>query len=134
MAQLTVDLPLPVLERLKRKARAGRRPVADQLVDALTTALNQESPVPSDLDVRLEGMQFLTDQELVKATKSSKARKLVRELASLREKQQQHQLTKDEGQRQKDLLDSLDRLILIRAQALVLLKERGQDISRLLQP
>ena len=134
MAQLTVDLPRPVLESLKRKARAGRRPVADQLVDALTTALSQESPEPSDLDACLEGMQFLTDQELVKAAKSTKARKITRELADLREKQHARRLTKDERQQQRVLLDSLDRLILIRAQALVLLKERGRDVSGLLRP
>ena len=134
MAQLTVDLPRPVLESLKRKARAGRRPVADQLVDALTTALSQESPEPSDLDACLDGMQFLTDQELVKAAKSTKARKIARELADLREKQHARRLTKDERQQQRVLLDSLDRLILIRAQVLVLLKERGRDVSGLLQP
>ena len=134
MAQLTVDLPRPVLESLKRKARAGRRPVADQLVDALTTALSQESPEPSDLDACLDGMQFLTDQELVKAAKSTKARKITRELADLREKQHARRLTKDERQQQRVLLDSLDRLILIRAQALVLLKERGRDVSGLLRP
>ena len=86
MALLTVELPKPVLDSLKRKARAGRRRVVDQLVETLTVALDQESPTPRDLEASLDGMQFLTDQELVKATKAAPARKITRELSALRDK------------------------------------------------
>jgi hypothetical protein len=41
-------------------------------------------------------------------------------------------LTKEERHRQQVLLNTLDRFILIRAQALVLLKQRGCDVSGLL--
>ena len=133
MALLTVELPKPVLDSLKRKARAGRRRVVDQLVETLTVALDQESPTPRDLEASLDGMQFLTDQELVKATKSAPARKITRELSALRDKCHTRRLTKDERHRQQVLLDTLDRFILIRAQALVLLKQRGCDVSGLLR-
>ena len=133
MALLTVELPKPVLDSLKRKARAGRRRIVDQLVETLTVALDQESPTPRDLEASLDGMQFLTDQELIKTTKPAPARKMSRELSALRDKSRARRLTKEESRREQVLLDTLDRFILIRAQALVLLKQRGCDVSGLLR-
>lgn len=133
MALLTVELPKPVLDSLKRKARAGRRGVADQLVETLTTALDQKSPTSRELEISLDGMQFLTDQELVKATRPTAARKLTRELSTLGDIGRERRLSKEERHRQQVLLDSLDSFILVRAQALVLLKRRGRDVSDLLR-
>ncbi len=133
MALLTVELPKPVLDSLKRKARAGGRGVVDQLVETLATALDQKSQTPSELEASLDGMQFLTNQELVKATRPAAARKLTRELSTLRDIGRDRRLTKAERHRQQVLLDSLDSFILVRAQALVLLKRRGRDVSDLLR-
>lgn len=133
MTTLTVQLPQPLLDSLKRKARVRRRPVVDEIVETLKTALTQESPTPRELELSLDGMQFLTDQELVKATKPTAAKKINRELSALRDRSGTRQLTKEERQRQQLLLESLDRFILIRAQALVLLKQRGRDVSGLMR-
>ena len=73
------------------------------------------------------------NQELVKATKSAPARKIARELSALRDKCHTRRMTKEERRRQQVLLDALDRFILIRAQALVLLKQGGCDVSGLLR-
>ena len=133
MTTLTVELPKPVLDSLKRRARAGRRRVVDELVETLKVALDRESPTPRDLEASLDGMQFLTDRELIKATKSTSARKVSRELSALRDQSHARRLSKDERHRQQVLLDTLDRFILIRAQALVLLKQRGRDVSGLMR-
>ncbi|MFM9965237.1 MAG: hypothetical protein ACKV2Q_28935 [Planctomycetaceae bacterium] len=133
MALLTVELPKPVLDSLKRKARAGRRGVADQLVETLTTALDQKLTTPCEFEASLDGMQFLTDQELVKATKPTAARKIARELSTLRDIGRARRLTKEERHRQQVLLDSLDSFNLVRAQSLVLLQQRGRDVSDLLR-
>ena len=133
MTQLTVELPQPVLESLKRKARLGRRRIADQLVETLTTALKQDSPPSSNGKSILDGMQFLTDQELMKMVRSNKGRKLSRELSELRELAVTRRLNKVERLRQQELLDAVDRCILIRAQALLLLKEHGRELPSGLQ-
>lgn len=132
MAQLTLDVPQPVLEQLRKSAKSARRGVEDEIVEILRLAIAVEG-VPYDVNSVVSGLRFLTDPELRKVAHPARIRKTANELASLNEKCQREGLGHDEQQRRDQLQGAIDRFVLIRAEALCLLKQRGRDVSGLLK-
>ena len=133
MAQLTVDLPKSMYESLRKKAKAARRGVDVELVEVLQKALTPDDGPTENVEGLLDGMKFLTDRELRKTAQSARIRKAAGELAELNDKCQRDGLSREERQRREQLLGVVDRFVLIRSEALALLKERGRDVSRLLR-
>ena len=133
MAQLTVDLPKSMYESLRKKAKAARRGVDVELVEVLQKALALDNGPTENVEGLLDGMKFLTDRELRKTAQPARIRKAADELAKLNDKCQRESLSREERQRREQLLGVVDRFVLIRAEALALLKERGRDVSGLLR-
>lgn len=134
MAQLTLDVPRPVLERLKKSAKSARRGIEDEIVQILRLAISIDDDAPYDVEGVVSGLRFLTDPELRKVAHPARIRKTAKDLASLNDKcQREGRLSHDENQSRDQLQSAIDRFVLIRAEALCLLQQRGRDVSGLLK-
>ena len=84
----------------------------------------------------LEAMNSFSDKVLWKTARSHLSAKDAQKLRQLNHKQQKHgqpSLTQLERQTLKNLGYQYDRSILLRSQAMLLLKERGHDITQILK-
>jgi plasmid stability protein len=135
MAERTVTIALPddLYDRLERRAAATRQSIADEVLQLLAAAVPAaDERLPSELEAELARMEELDDVALQRAARSSLAIRKARRLESLHFKVQAGGLTEAEQQDERALVRAYQRALLIRAQALALLKQRGQDISSLL--
>ena len=133
MAQLTVDLPQPIFQRLKKHAKTANRDVGAELIEVLRKALSIGSDAPREVESVVDGLQFLTDTELRKVAHPARIRKTASELAKLNDKCQREGLSDAEKIGSDQLLNAIERFVLIRAEALCLLRQRGRDVSGLLR-
>ena len=133
MAQLTVDVPQPILRRLKKHAKSAKHGVEEELIEVLRQALSLNENMPRDVEGVVDGLRFLTDAELRKVAHPSRVRKTAHELADLNDKCQREGLSDAEQLRRDQLRNAIDRFVLIRAESLILLQQRGRDVSGLLR-
>lgn len=75
----------------------------------------------------------LADEELWRFAKTAMPPEASQELEALHFKQRDEELSQDEEATRVKLLHDYERIMLIRAQAAKFLKDRGYDISRLLE-
>lgn len=129
---VTLRLPDPLYQRLKRQAEEAHRTVEDELLDVLAAAVPEDDELPADLVEALAPLAAMDDEALWRAARA----KLPAESAERREalsfKKQREGLTDPEAREAESLLREYERAMLVRAQAAALLKQRGHDISTLL--
>ena len=125
---ITVTLPAPVLNRLRRVAELTYRSVDDVLASTVSAALAAPPDVPSELADELAAMHVLSDEALWAAAQP---------VISAAEQQRLHQLNHIAGERelmqaeageQTALLHAYHRSMLHRAQALAILAQRGHPV------
>jgi hypothetical protein len=87
--------------------------------------------LPIGIDEELKQMTFLTDDELWRAARSQMTAVKNQRMQELMWKQQREGLAWHEQSEAEHLSRRADRVMLIRAQAAVLLKDRGHDISEM---
>ena len=85
--------------------------------------------MPQDVEAELAAFTSLSDDVLWLLARSTLTEVEQEELAALNSQAKQRPLTQEEQSRQQALLDTYDRLIVCRAQAALLLKLRGYDLS-----
>lgn len=125
-----LNLPRALYEQFRYRAKNNHRTVEAELLDAVTTAASSvEDELPTELEAELEGLVSLDDSALWRAARSRMPVLMAELMAELNYKQQNYRLTKEELNTLNDLGEQYDRYMLIRAKAMVLLKERGHDIS-----
>ena len=129
---MTIEVPEDLYDRLSRRAAAAPRSVAAEAMDLLAGAMSDDDEVPSELRDGLARVETLDDEALWRAARPSFTARQSRRLQALHFKMQDEGLTTAERAEELALLRAADRLMLIRAQALTLLKQRGRDISPLL--
>lgn len=93
---------------------------------AAVLALASESP---DLNVPLAQMTYLNDAALWQAARSTLPSEQRERLAALHETQHRRPLSIGEQAEEQALLKLYREVVLVRAQAAVLLKQRGYDVS-----
>ena len=131
---MTVQLPVEIYERLKRRAEESHRSVNDQLVEMVATAMyEEEPPLPPDVDDALKQLAFLDDETLWRMVRTRQPEKEMERLEYLNSKQQREGLTDEEKEELDRLLFLYERRILVRAEIMALLKERGYDVSELIE-
>lgn len=86
-----------------------------------------------DLENTLAQLALLDDEALWHAARTTFATDAARRLEDLHLKRQREGLTEGEAQTAATLLQQYERAMLVRAQAAALLKQRGHDVSALLQ-
>lgn len=126
---VTLTLPEPVFEQIRRAAEKTHRPLNEVLVEAVVAAAPVMDAPPGPLRSALAQMAYMNDAALWQAARSTVTPAQRTRLADLHDKQQRQGLTKTEQTEEQTLLALYRETLLVRAQAAVLLKQRGYDIS-----
>ena len=98
----------------------------------VTTAVPVADDLPADLSEAISPLSLLDDAALWRAARSRLASETAAQLEALHLKRQRDGLTATEEQILAGLVRQYERVMLVRAQAAALLKQRGQDVSELL--
>lgn len=132
--QFTVELPDSVFEAVRKRAQESNRSVQAEVIELLQAKLADESASVESIEEALGSLALLDDDALWQAARMTFPQDLSERTADLNYKQQRQSLTASEREELKLLLSDHDRYVLIRSQAMLLLKQRGHDISSLLVP
>lgn len=132
--QVIITLPEPIYQRLKRQSQLMERSVADELMAAVTSSLPEQETLPPDIEQELAELDLFTDQELWRAARMTTPVDKEERMQELVEKQQLEGLTPAEKQEAAVLSHFFNRIMLVRAKAAVLLKERGHNIDQIHNP
>ena len=132
---VTLDLPEPTYKQIRTAAKRAQRPFNDVLVEAVTAVAPVLGSVSKQLRSDLAQMAYLNDAALWQAARATMSVKQRERLEMLHHEQQSKRrpLTPQEQAEEQGLLALYRETILVRAQAAVLLKQRGYDISDLSQ-
>lgn len=133
MSQQPVLLQLPeeLYERVREIAAESNRPLESVLVDSLALLFGELPSIPALSPDSLDGF---TDGELWAMV----TRRLLQwpqdiRLTGLTLLGKQRKLSEDEQNELESLIEQLDQSVLLRSQALLLLKQRGHDVERRLK-
>jgi hypothetical protein len=127
---ITLDLPDELYERIQEEAKASHRPVETVALETLGAAFRQPSDQNgADLDRLLAEMQEYSDSRLWAIVRRRLTWIQSLRLRELSAKGKQEALGADEELELNELLDLVDRQMLLRSEALLLLKRRGQDVE-----
>lgn len=130
---VTVNLPGPLYERLARRATRTHRTVEAELVDAVAAVLDEPSELPVDMAEAVSALHLLEDADLWRAARQSLAAERAAEIEELHQKRQSEGLSASETETLATLMKEYTRTMLVRARSAALLKQRGHDVSSLLQ-
>lgn len=130
--RITLNVLDAVHRRLQEHTLQTCRSVEEEAWEALTTAVDDHDTLPADLEATIAPMVALSDAELWQAGRTRLPQEAVEQLENLHLKRQREGLTEAEAATTAALVHQCERVMLIRAQAAALLKQRGHDVSRLL--
>ena len=126
---LTVTMPETVFLKLQKAAEMTYRSVDDVLASTIDATLNAPSNLPEDLASELSAMHLLSDEALWAAVQPSFSPTEQHRLQQLNHVAGERPLTVAETAEQTTLLNAYYRSMLRRAQAILILKQRGHPIS-----
>ncbi len=127
--QLTLSLPEPLFLQIQLAAEKTKRSLQEILVEAASTVSPAMESVPKLMRTTLAQMAYLNDAALWQAARATMAPQQRDRLAELHDLQGQHSLAEAEKTEEQMLLTLYRETILVRAQAAVLLKQRGYNVS-----
>jgi plasmid stability protein len=132
---MTVHVPHALYTRLEERARQTRRSVEEELIEALAEAVSlTDEPMPTDVASVLSSLETMPDDALWQvALDSHLSPTAVAHFEELNNKRQREGLTEEERYIAETLLRQYERALLVRAEAMARLKERGRDITLLLE-
>jgi plasmid stability protein len=133
---VTVNLPDRIYERVQQQAQNKNRSVEDELTAVVETAVSlgeDWAGIPPDLAEEAAQLALLDDEHLWRVARLTVPAEKSERMQALTWKQQSEGLTEAEQQEAQQLQRLAHRVMLLRAEAAVLLKERGFDISSLRQ-
>ena len=133
MALQTVTLNISdgLYRRLQQRANQAHRSVEDEVLELVVGAIPVEDELPAELIEALAPLPTLTDAALWRVARSRLSGDVSAELEELHFKRQREGVTAEEADRAANLAQQYDRTMLLRAEAALLLKQRGHDISEL---
>ena len=126
---ITLNVPLAVYEQIQRAAQKAQRPIDELFVEAIVAAAPALANASTNLKAPLAQMTYLNDAALWQAARSTLASEQRERMATLHEAQQRRLLSIEEQAEEQVLLKLYREVVLVRAQAAVLLKQRGYDVS-----
>jgi hypothetical protein len=129
---ITLQLPAPLYDHFQSRAERTHRSLEAELLDAVATVAEDEEELSPDLTTAIADLELLNDDELRLAARNRLSDDARAQLDRLNFKQQKETLTSAEKETLELLVHEYDRAVLLRAEALRLLKDRGQAISELL--
>ena len=129
---VTLQLPPPLYDHFQSRAERSQRSLEAELLNAVAAVAEDEEGFSEDLAEAITALELLNDEELGLAARNRLSDDVRARLDRLNLQQQQGALTAVEKETLDQLTHEYDRAVLLRAEALRLLKERGRDISELL--
>lgn len=126
---IQLDLPEVVYQQIRRAAEKTHRPFNDVLIEAVSAAAPVMEMPPSSLRAALAQMAYLNDAALWQAARATMTVAQRERLEDLNDQQQREGLSLAEQEEAQALVALYRETILVRAQAAVLLKQRGYDVS-----
>lgn len=130
--RVTVQLPDTLYRQVQDRARRLHRSVEGEVVALLAVALPTLDDLPAPLANEMAQLVFLSDAELWRTARNELSLADNGRMQELAYKRQRVGLSRWEEEEADELLVRFDRSLLLRAQSMALLKERGHDISDLL--
>jgi len=129
---VTLNMPSTLYDRIKRRAEQAHHSVEAELLEAVAMAVPAADELSPELAETISSLAHLDDETLQHAARSHFSAEKATELEALHLKRQDEGLTEDEAQRAAELTRHYEQAMLIRAQAMALLMQRGYDISALI--
>jgi hypothetical protein len=136
MHSVTINLPDNVYKRIKQASKRSARPMDELIVEAISAAAPTLGVDETSQQLRsaLTQMAYLNDAALWQAARSTLTVEQRERLEALHHRRQRHDSLSTTEESEMAALETLYRdTILIRAQAAVLLKQRGYDVADLSQ-
>lgn len=130
---ITLNVPRATYEQIQRAAQKAKRPIDELFVEAIVAAAPTLTSASTNLKASLAQMTYLNDAALWQAARSTLPSEQRERLAALHEAQQRRALSSEEQVEERALLKLYREVVLVRAQAAVLLQQRGYDVSDLTQ-
>jgi hypothetical protein len=131
VTRLTIDVPDDLYQRLVERARRSNRSVRAEILDAIASTDQEEIGLPPSLEKELAAMAEANDERLWEIGRTRLPDEYIAEIEELREKSGAGGLTSAEEDRLAWLVQEADRVMLLRAEAAALLKQRGYDVEPL---
>ena len=127
MSQSTVELEIPpeIYERARRIARESNRSIESVLLDGLVLLFGD---LP-DTSLRAEALKDYSDEQLWAVVYQQLAWPQDMRLRQLIDLSKQGQLSDNEEAEMERLMGLVDHQMLLRSEALLLLKQRGHDVE-----
>ena len=122
---ISLPVPEPLYRRLERVAQMTQRSVAETLASAIAIAVPSATDLPDALADELAGMAWLSDKMLRSAIRPIFTRTQQKRLAEINDIQDERPLSVSERVEQAHLLAEYERSMLRRAQAFMILAQRG---------
>lgn len=126
---ITLNLPDLLYNQIKRRAERSHRSVEAELLEVVASAVQVADELPTDLNEAISPLVLLDDESLKRAARSHLSSEAAAQMENLHIKRQREGLTDADEQMLAGLVRQYERAMLVRAQATVLLKERGFDVS-----
>ena len=127
--EITLNLPEPLYDRIRQAAEKSHRSIDDVIIEAVMAAAPTLDTPTGPLRSALAQLAYLNDAALWQAARSTMPPTQRERLEELHHKQQREGLTAKEKKEDQTLLALYQETMLVRAQAAVLLKQRGYDVS-----
>lgn len=128
---VTLNLPEPLYLKLKERAEQKKHSLETELMEVVVTAVPVSDELPPVLAEALNALTLQNDRNLWKSARSKVSKKDQARFRALQSMRKEQGLTQVEVVELTNLRTEFDRVMLVRARAAVLLKERGFDISEL---
>lgn len=130
--EITVRVPEKLYQRLSHRAHQTQRAFEDELLATVATGLSMSDELPASLEDELAQLDVLSDDLLWRIARNRLNPLHANKLERLHLKAQRQPLTAAERKHEQALVHEYERVLLLRARAARLLKDRGVDISSLL--
>jgi len=128
-----VTVPGPIYEQLKQRAELTQRSVEDEVVLALAATDSARDDLSTDLATTLAALPTLDDDALWRLARSRVGGEDAARLSDLGDQRQRGGLTAEELREAEELVQRHDRVLVLRAEAAALLKQRGYGVDVLLR-
>ena len=129
---VTLHLPVSLYDLLRQRAQETRRTLEAEILDVVTSVIQPDDDLPPDLREAIAPLKGLDDEALRRAAMDRFPEEAAARCAELNSKQQREGLTDEETRALDGLRRGYERVMVIRAAAAALLKERGHDVSKLI--
>ena len=129
---VTVAVPPETYEPFRQQAARAHQSVEEAVVQAMQATLEADTSTAAERRAMVAAVESLDTPALWQLIHAGAETEDVLLLAALNENRQRRGLSADEETAVQALIRQHDRAVLLRAKALAVLRQRGEDVSRLI--